>query len=282
MLPWGTDQAWEPTDNGGLPIEFDGQDGRLFDLCREDEACSGLYSAAVDNALKKVGGLDLAAQAEKTAAMLAPWQALEVAPRDPYTSGQIADAVADTIDFIRDRPAEAKVWLAAHPPPAEPEPPVDEGGSDDNGDGSGGAAGPGDPGSQPGAAGSGVTGGGSAPATASPRQRPLVRLHGQVFQSGRLLSVQANLSDPGWVRLDGRLEANDGSGAAVCSGWRRSRSAGSSWVSCRLSHSAWRQLRFHSLPIVLQVDYEAVGEDGSGGLRAFEIPRRFTAISVAN
>jgi CotH protein len=119
MLPWGTDQAWDVGDTGGVPMPFDGQDGRLFDLCRADAECAGRFSAAVANALDKVGGLDLEDQAEATAELLEPWQALEAAPRKPYDAGQIADAVDDTIEFVADRPAEAEAWLLEHPPPAK-------------------------------------------------------------------------------------------------------------------------------------------------------------------
>jgi hypothetical protein len=122
MLPWGTDQTWDTSETGGVPLEFDEQDGRLFDLCLEDEACADLFSTAVANALAEVGGLDLDTQAADTAAMLVPWQALEVAPRKPFGSSDIAAAVTHTREFIADRPAEAEAWLAAHPPPSPPAP----------------------------------------------------------------------------------------------------------------------------------------------------------------
>lgn len=115
MLPWGTDQAWDVGDTGGVPMEFDGQDGRLFDFCLDDETCAGLFSTAVANALAQVGGLDLDAQAQATAAMLAPWQALEAAPRKPFSPSQIATAVAKTREFIADRPAEAADWPGTPP-----------------------------------------------------------------------------------------------------------------------------------------------------------------------
>ena|GEM_PF-1086910 len=271
MLPWGTDQAWEPTDNGGLPIEFDGQDGRLFDLCREDETCAGLYSSAVANALKKIGGVDFAAQAEATAAMLAPWQALEAPPRKPFDSTQVAAAVGKTVDFIHDRPAEAKAWLALHPPPAEPEPEPEPPAETPTEDGHGGGSSGGGDGA--------VQGGGSAagPAVASvpgPVPHPRARFHGDVLQDGRLLTVRTTLSGPGWLQLDGELETAAASGPAVCRGWRRFRSDGSHRVSCRITAQAWRKLRYESLIIVLQATFE--GRDGglTKPIRFVEVPKR--------
>jgi len=265
MLPWGTDQTWEPTDNGGLPIEFDGQDGRLFDLCLEDESCAGLFSSAVENALEKIGGLGLVARAEATAAMLAPWQALEVAPRKPYDSSQIADGVERTIDFIKGRPAEAEAWLAEHPPPAPSEPPVGTPSEDEGAGGSGGGSGT----ALGGPAGS-ADPAGPPPA---PVPHPRARFHGDVSQDGRLLSVRTSLSDPGWLRLDGELETAAPTGPTVCSGWRRLRSAGPHWVSCRITRSAWRKLRTESLIFVLRATFE--GSDGgvSKPIRIVEVPR---------
>lgn len=114
MLPWGVDQTW------GEALEFDEQDGRLFDLCLEDGPCADLFSTAVANALEKVGGRDLGAQAAATEEMLRPWQALEEAPRKPFGATQIAAAVDDACDFISARPAEAEAWLGGTSSPPSP------------------------------------------------------------------------------------------------------------------------------------------------------------------
>ena len=126
MLPWGADQTWDTGDTGGVPMEFDGQDGRLFDLCREDDDCAGMFSGAVANALDTIEPLELDAVAAETAAMLKPWQALEAAPRRPFDATQIATAVSKTCQFILDRPAEAEEWLEEHPPPGGFVPPAEE------------------------------------------------------------------------------------------------------------------------------------------------------------
>jgi hypothetical protein len=120
MLPWGTDQTWDTSETGGVPMTFDEQDGRLFDLCLEDELCAGLFSTAVANALDTVGGLDLDGQAAAMEAMLVPWQALEESPRKPFSASAIAVAVDDTCDFIAARPAEAEAWLDGTSPPSSP------------------------------------------------------------------------------------------------------------------------------------------------------------------
>jgi hypothetical protein len=273
MLPWGTDQTWDTAETEGEPIEFDGQDGRLFDLCREDETCAGLFSAAVDNALRTIEPLELDAEAAETAAMLAPWQALEAAPRKPFSAAQISAAVADTCDFITARPAEAEQWLEGHPPPggftppkealrgppctvrppappSEPDPTVEPISTAGN--------------EQP----------STAPTTPASKPHARVRLHGPVFQNGRLLKVRATLSDPGWVRLAGELKPATGSGPIVCLGQGRSRPAGSHWISCRLSRPAWRQLRSHALAIVLTASFEANGGASDDGIRLLELNRR--------
>ena len=115
MLPWGTDQTWE------RHLAFDGQDGRLFDLCLEDETCAGKFSTAVANALDEIGGLDLDSRAAATAAMLEPWQALEAAPRKPFDAGEIAAAVSATRDFIADRPVRPRSgWPRIRRPRRQP------------------------------------------------------------------------------------------------------------------------------------------------------------------
>jgi uncharacterized membrane protein YgcG len=265
MLPWGTDQTWESSYHTNYaPLEFDSKDGRLFDLCLEDETCAGLFSTAVANALEKIGGLDLAPKAEATATMLEPWQALEAAPRKPVDSGEIATGVAETVEFIRNRPAEAEAWLAAHPPPSPP---------DEGGDGAGG--GEGGPGSgetgggNSGGGGETASGSGSAPATPAPAGPPAAeapspeaRFHGAVRLEGRVLSLHTTLSEPGWLRLDGELGRAGSTGSKACVGQPRSLSAGSHRASCRLSRSAWRRLRSEPLTLTLRATFEGT----SGGL----------------
>ena len=270
MLPWGTDQTWESSYHTGYkPLAFESRDGRLFDLCLEDEACAGLFSSGVANALEKIDGLDLASAAEATARMLEPWQALEAAPRKPVDSDEIAAAVAETIEFIRNRPAEAEAWLAAHPPPSPPE----EGGGGGEEPGGGDGSGPGDGKSGPtDGGGSSGSSSGSSPAavtvapvlspTATEVPRPRARFRGAIRIGGRTLSVRTTLSESGSVRLDGQLKGSRSTGPKVCVGKRSATAAGPRSISCRLTRSAWQRLRSEPLTVVLRVTFEG----GSGGL----------------
>lgn len=256
MLPWGTDQAWDVGDTGGVPMPFDGQDGRLFDFCLDDEDCSGLFSAAVANALEEVGGLDLEGQAEQTAGMLAPWQALEVAPRKPFSAGQIAAAVEDTIEFIDDRPAEAKAWLAAHPPPAEPEVIVDP------------IFDPVDP-----QAPKSVTGpSAAAPLLESIEPGPGVLLLG--FEKGDgLLRLRVRAAHTGDAVLVGRSPL-DGKPRRVCRDELRAVAHRDFTLVCRVSARALKRLRNHALPIYFRLAFSPDDAGGTILTRQVTLPRQ--------
>jgi CotH kinase protein len=113
MLPWGADQTWGPKQGSSEPVEFDEQDGRLFDLCLDDDSCSGQFVGQVESVREALIPLCLGGRAEAMAKMLAPWQAMEVAPRKPHNSSQIAAAVKATREFISSRPAEAVGFTGA-------------------------------------------------------------------------------------------------------------------------------------------------------------------------
>lgn len=120
MLPWGTDQTlftwWMPfTSSGGV----------LFEQCLEDEECTAAYTEALKATRTAVAGLDLKAQANEIASLLAPWQAKEIAEssRAPYDAEEIEDAVADAIHFLEMRPQQLNKWLGIEEPVVvDPEP----------------------------------------------------------------------------------------------------------------------------------------------------------------
>lgn len=121
MLPWGADQTWIPTE--GVPnreVTFDGEGGVLFDKCLEDKACFRLYWEALKSVTVEIAALGPQALAESTAAMLAPWQAEEIAHgRSEYDVTDIEEGpygVEETIEFIEGRQDEAEEWLAANVP----------------------------------------------------------------------------------------------------------------------------------------------------------------------
>jgi CotH protein len=121
MLPWGTDQAlvswWMPFSSSG---------GVLFEQCLDDEECGAAYVDALATTRTTVAGLNLVGQAGQIAALLAPWQAKEIAEgsRAPYGAEEIEDAVADTIHFLEVRPQQLNKFLGIEeaPPPTVPGP----------------------------------------------------------------------------------------------------------------------------------------------------------------
>ncbi|HYJ20550.1 MAG TPA: CotH kinase family protein [Solirubrobacterales bacterium] len=248
MLPWGTDQTWESY------LEFDEQDGRLFDLCLEDETCAGKFSAGVANALEQVGGLDLRAQAAATAAMLAPWQALEEDPRRPYDAAEIATAVDETCDFIAARPAEAEAWLSGGSSPVIR---LRSGCSQS-----------------------------SVPPTERPRVVPTPEA-GRPLRTVRTLLPQLSFHPRGVSKLGDRIRARfrtdvagravlrgeariEGERRQVCRDEARIRTAGTLTLVCRLSPRVLERLRHRSLPIDLRVTFTAT----TGGLEL--LTRRVT------
>ncbi len=119
MLPWGTDQTWSQPQLG-----FGPPGPALFDGCFADDACRTRYLAALGEVEQVVSGLDPGAEASELGALLAPWQALEAAPRKPFDADRIAAAVAGVGQFAAARPGQLRRWLE----PPSPEESSDRGG----------------------------------------------------------------------------------------------------------------------------------------------------------
>jgi CotH kinase protein len=119
MLPWGTDETW------GQHVGFEEAGGTLFNHCVADAGCKMTYRQALAAALPTLNALDLDDSVRCTAERLRPWQQLEAVEKSqtypervPFSSGQIADAVSSTREFIADRPGELAAFLAVSPPPS--------------------------------------------------------------------------------------------------------------------------------------------------------------------
>ncbi len=111
MLLSGPDLTWhEHLDFGFTGGDIGG--GVMFEKCLADTSCAELYRQAVMDVRDTVAGLDLDNLAAATAAFLAPYQTSE---NEEATSEDIASEVADTIAFIRSRPADAAAWLGEGP-----------------------------------------------------------------------------------------------------------------------------------------------------------------------
>lgn len=113
MLPWGTDQTWSP-----FALGFGPRGPALFEACFADPSCASLYIDALGETRDAVAGLDPGAEALQLAALLAPWQQLEVVPRRPFGPGEIAAAVAGVGEFAAKRPAALARFLAEQEPTA--------------------------------------------------------------------------------------------------------------------------------------------------------------------
>ncbi len=257
MLPWGTDQTWEL--HGPFDTSFDDGGGLLFNGCLVDLSCAEDYSAAATEVLETFATLDLDRTARCTAQLLAPWQALEEEPVRPYDSGQIDDAVVATREFIAARPGELAEWLGAEAPEvlSEDEPcgQVDD---------------PNPPAADP------PVVLGPAPSTpesvgAPPALR--LRLVGPLYREGRVLTLRARLPSAGSVRLSGTL-GYEPSKQRACNGKRLERSAGATWISCRITGAVWRRLRTQALGITLSATFEARSGQRAEGLRIAELPIR--------
>ncbi len=109
MFPWGNDESWQAPYH----LPFDGRAGLLFDRCLDDGACLALYRQSVAAVRKAIVGMDLDSLAVDSAALLAPWQAMEQtqSTREEHSLGKIGDGVAEARAFIASRPAEAAEWL---------------------------------------------------------------------------------------------------------------------------------------------------------------------------
>lgn len=142
MMPWGNDESWQTWTRWRVP--FGGGGGEMFNRCLDDDACSEIYRRAVIAVRDAVATMHLDSLAVKTAAMLAPWQALErqESTREEHDAEEIQNVVDDAREFIAARPGEVAEWLGESPdsgePPAEPGPsdptPGQGGGASSNSD----------------------------------------------------------------------------------------------------------------------------------------------------
>ncbi len=109
MLPWGNDESLQQEYH----LPFDGPAGLMFDRCLADAACRALYRQSVAAVRDAIATMNLDALAVKSAALLAPWQAMEdvQSTREEWELEEIADGVAETRAFLASRPAEAAAWL---------------------------------------------------------------------------------------------------------------------------------------------------------------------------
>ncbi|HEY5941584.1 MAG TPA: CotH kinase family protein [Solirubrobacterales bacterium] len=110
MMPSGADQTWS------LPqLGFGPPGASLFESCFGEPECLALYKGALLEAEQVVSALGPGAEAQQLAALLAPWQQLEVAPRKPFGPDVIAAEVAEVGTFAAKRPAALAKWLEGKP-----------------------------------------------------------------------------------------------------------------------------------------------------------------------
>ncbi|MTD45182.1 hypothetical protein GKE82_12980 [Conexibacter sp. W3-3-2] len=100
LLPWGMDQAFRERIPYGAAAG-----GALAAGCQSDPACLRAYADAVHDVRTTLATAALDELAQRTAALLAPWQ--ERDPRREHSLAEIAAAVEATVRFARERPADA-------------------------------------------------------------------------------------------------------------------------------------------------------------------------------
>jgi hypothetical protein len=230
MLPWGTDQTWDL--NLEIPhriVSFDNEGGVMFNLCLEDEACRQLYWEALGKVTDAVEAIEPGEFLTSTAAMLAPWQQREREfGRPERTASQVEAALSETAEFIANRPAEAREWLAANEPPApeeegeeEPQtPPVLT---------------PSPPGPSP------APGPPSGPGHLGRNKR-----------AGSHLTLGIGLAGPASVRVLATM-GREGRRVVACKGSADFAAGGRQEIVCTLSPAALERLSEHALPLRLRV-----------------------------
>ena len=262
MLPWGTDQTWEL--DSPFDTSFDDGGGLLFEDCLADLSCAEDYEAAATEVLETVATRDLDRAARCTAELLAPWQALEEEPVRPYDSGQIADAVEATREFIAARPGELADWLGVGAPEVSSgDEPCSEGEGEE-----GQPTGPTTPGSAPAAS--------SDPAPkASILTSPVKALRlRSVAIDGRRLKARVSALGPGRVKLLARLPGRGPEGSTVCVGRKELGTEGAALVECRLSRVAWQALAERALRLHLQLYFRPATGPFDWVARSLTVPRR--------
>ncbi len=223
MLPWGADQTWIPTKGvSNREVTFDGDGGVLFNKCLEDKACFRQYWEALKGVTAAIAALGPQALAENSAAMLASWQAEEIANGHPeYDAAEIKAGkygLDETIEFIEGRQAEAEEWLTENEPPPKPEAKVDP-----------------------------VDRIQSPPPAGKPEPQILFE---RAKRSGRRLTTRVQLSGPGRVSLRATFKAGKGRKQA-CATAKSAPAAGALTISCTLSGLANERLAQQALRLGL-------------------------------
>jgi hypothetical protein len=231
MLPWGTDNTWEPFKKP----DFTGDAGLLFDDCTADPTCAALYREALRELQATVASLDLDDFAVATADLLGPWEELEQSSsRNEHSMDQIATGVSETQDFIADRPGELNAWLGS-----QEEKESDGGGTESSG------AKQSSPGS-------------SAPAAAAAPKPKILSAH----RRGDSAVVDVRLRVPGAGKVTGTGTVGKRKGritACVASG--RARAPGVLVLRCHLSKRVHDLLRKRALTLTFRARF--VPESGA-------------------
>jgi CotH kinase protein len=238
MVPWGTDQSWARPEHGfGPPGPV------LFEACLADPACTGRYRGALQEAGAVVTALDPGAEAARLAALLAPWQVLEAAPRKPFSAIEIAAAVAGVGEFAAGRPAALAKWLGPTLPDEE--------------------------GAVPGA-----TSGGAAVAAAGPAETTLSpRLPVNRARLGRgLLATTVHAPGPGSVSFTAEIATATGP-VPACKATRTATEAGPLELTCRLSPTVRRHLSARWIQLRVRVTAEHPEGTTKPMVRTIRLPR---------
>jgi CotH kinase protein len=239
MLPWGTDNTWEPYRR----TEFDGDAGLLFDDCLADPSCASFYRQALRGLQKTIPGFGLDSLAVKTAALLKPWEELEQGKgRSEHDLAEIKTGVDETREFIADRPGELAAFLGPEESPA-PEP----------------APGP----------------SGGAPAGIPGSGAPTPSLYvGHARRMAHALVTHLWFSGPGVLSQTAKAKTAHGWRKA-CSVHASVTSGGGQDVRCHLSGSVLPRLRSHSLLLRVRTTFVPQSGARESAVRRVRLSRGF-------
>jgi len=234
MLPWGTDQSWKVAQLG-----FGSPGAALFEACLGDPDCVSIYRDALRGARQVVADLDPGAEAQQLAALLAPWQELEEAPRKPFAADVIAAEVAAVGTFAANRPAALAKYLG------EGEPESSSGG--------------------------GPAVGSSAVTPRPPKLSSRLPVNRAKLSRG-LLPIWVDAPGPASVHLSAHIATARGD-VSACVVSRTATEAGPLAIRCRLSQAVRRHLAARWLQLRVLVTVTPAGHDPLTLRRSIRLPR---------
>ena len=111
MIPSGVDETFE------VHLNFTAPAGVLFNRCLADASCKAMYVRSLRETQAVLPGAGLGSLVTNIAALLRPWQEMEMGngARHEHSMSEIESAVTETHTFIAGRPGELSSVLGGQP-----------------------------------------------------------------------------------------------------------------------------------------------------------------------